>query len=235
MTKSRMYQIASLIAGACVFAYLVLALAQVSLNEKACGLDLSWFGCVLRSHENLAGGLASGAMTLVAAWVAWIAVQDQIQADRVARTEDGRTAERLLIQHLEYYAEGLATAWEMIVGLSSQKPASIEQVRTATSEIIKVVTEPVAMAAYREMVKSLDWEKRLSFGDLLNELETLRAYKDANSLGDCSEVEGAIRRTSHFLESCIPDGHKYFSDLPQGSPKAWTLGMLAKHVANIND
>lgn len=234
MTIPKLYQIVSVCLGACAFIYSVLALAQVGLLEKGCKIDFTWFGCVLRSHENLAGGLVGGAMTLAAAWIAWMAVQVQIQADNIARTEDRRTAEQLLIERLDGYAEGLAEAWQMIVDLRSQRPPSIHEVRKAVAEVIKVVTEPIAIAAYREMVMSLGWEKRLDFGHLLDEIELLRPHISAESLGDCSDVEGSLRRISHFFESCIPDAHEYFKELPQGSPKAWSIGTFAKHVAGLD-
>jgi hypothetical protein len=52
----------------------------------------------------------------VAAWIAWSAVQQQINADRERMMADRVEAERLLAEALTDYAEGMAAAWRAMHG-----------------------------------------------------------------------------------------------------------------------
>ena len=65
-----------------VFIYLVLALAEVGGVAGCHWAFPRWFGCALYIHEALAGGLIVAAGALVAAWIAWTAVQQQINAEQ---------------------------------------------------------------------------------------------------------------------------------------------------------
>src|SRR5215831_14165497 len=68
-------------------------------------------------HENLAGGLIGLARVLLGAWVAWSAVQQQINADRERAMADRVEADRLLSEAFTDYADGMATAWRYLVAL----------------------------------------------------------------------------------------------------------------------
>src|SRR5262249_20471907 len=62
-----------------LFTFLVLALAQWG-SGSSCGWQFpKWFGCVLQDHESLAAGLIGAAGALFAAWIAWTAVQRQLE------------------------------------------------------------------------------------------------------------------------------------------------------------
>ncbi len=77
-----------------VFVYLVLALAEAG-GPAACRWAFPrWFGCVLYVHESLAAGLVAATGTLLAAWIAWTALQQQINAEQERTRADRRAAER---------------------------------------------------------------------------------------------------------------------------------------------
>lgn len=77
-----------------IFIYLVLALAEAG-GLAACHWAFPrWFGCVLYVHESLAAGLIAAAGALTAAWIAWTAVQQQINAEKERRTADRRDGPR---------------------------------------------------------------------------------------------------------------------------------------------
>jgi hypothetical protein len=77
-----------------VFIYLVLALAEAG-GLAACHWAFPrWFGCVLYVHESLAAGLIAAAGALTAAWIAWTAVQQQINAEKERTTADRRDGPR---------------------------------------------------------------------------------------------------------------------------------------------
>jgi hypothetical protein len=68
-----------LLFGLPLFIFLMLAFAQWG-SGSSCGWQFpKWFGCVLHDHESLAAGLIGAAGALFAAWIAWTAVQLQLE------------------------------------------------------------------------------------------------------------------------------------------------------------
>lgn len=74
---------------------LTLTLAQSGVEPaKQCALSLSkaqfpkWFGCVIATHEALAGGLIGAGGVLFAAWLAWSAVREQIDLQKAGTEPD---------------------------------------------------------------------------------------------------------------------------------------------------
>jgi hypothetical protein len=80
---------ASLIAIAIiVFIYAILALANIAPLNNQCEWKFpKALSCLLGARENLTGGLVGGAGALFAAWVAWLAVRQQIDLERQKRRE----------------------------------------------------------------------------------------------------------------------------------------------------
>jgi hypothetical protein len=71
-----------LLFGLPLFIFLVLALAQWG-SGSSCGWQFpKWFGCVLHDHDSLAAGLIGAAGGLFAAWIAWTAVQRQLEEQK---------------------------------------------------------------------------------------------------------------------------------------------------------
>lgn len=60
-----------------------LGLAEGGTEQPRCGL--AEIGCLIASHEDLAAGLIGVAGALLAAWLAYMAVQGQIAEERIAR------------------------------------------------------------------------------------------------------------------------------------------------------
>ena len=66
-------------------------------------------------------------MVLLGAWIAWIAVQQQIHSDRERASADRAEAERLLSEDLTEYADGMAAAWRLLEGATEDSfPAAHE-------------------------------------------------------------------------------------------------------------
>ena len=97
-----------------VSVYLVLALAQVGSGSSCRWMFPKWFGCVLAAHETLAAGLTGAVGALVAARIAWSAVQQQINAERERMLADRVEAEQLLADDMKDYAEGMAAAMRLL-------------------------------------------------------------------------------------------------------------------------
>ena len=90
-----------------IFAFIVgmLAWAEAgSPDDLRCKVSLwLWFGCAAAKHENLAGGLLGAGGALFAAWLAWTAVQRQIDAERqLAREEQDASLEAVTDQLGEF-------------------------------------------------------------------------------------------------------------------------------------
>jgi hypothetical protein len=79
----------------CVFIYLVLALAEAGGPAACRWVFPRWFGCVLYVHESLAAGLVAAAGALLATWIAWTALQQQINAEKERTRADRRETEML--------------------------------------------------------------------------------------------------------------------------------------------
>src|SRR6201996_6362184 len=115
-------QLASLVLLLTLFVYLVLALAELG-GPAACHWAFPrWFGCVLYVHESLGGGLIAAAGALIAAWIAWTAVQQQLSADRVRVSADRKDVEELLTRDLSDYADGMAAAWRLLIAVPDPLP-----------------------------------------------------------------------------------------------------------------
>lgn len=92
--SSRIGQLILLVLCFVVFIYLVLALSEVGGIAGCHWAFPRWFGCVLYVHESLAAGLIAAAGALTAAWIAWTAVQQQINVEKERTTADRRDGPR---------------------------------------------------------------------------------------------------------------------------------------------
>jgi hypothetical protein len=115
MTKSIKRRIgwAIVVGGALIaFAAAALWLADAYASDAAtyCSVNLhfwQWTGCAMAAHEGLAGGLIGAAGALFAGWLAFTAVQEQIDEERRARidTDTRAVAEK---ERLEREAKRIA-------------------------------------------------------------------------------------------------------------------------------
>jgi hypothetical protein len=99
--------------------YCILAGAEAGMllnnNASQCALEFPrWFGCAIANHENLAGGLIGASGTIVAGWIAWIAVQSQIAADREIATRADLEAYVAVRDELKDLCELLNEFWRAV-------------------------------------------------------------------------------------------------------------------------
>ena len=83
----------------------VLLLANVGADKEVCRLAFSvnTVGCFLRNYKELAAGLLGAAGALLAAWIAWLAVQRQIRhAEELATAREKEALEviRVELKHI---------------------------------------------------------------------------------------------------------------------------------------
>ena len=223
-----LYFCSSLIA---VFVFFLLGSAELG-RANPCSLDFPvWFGCVLNAHEDLAGGVIGAAVTLAAAWVAWIAVQQQINADRERTTEDRREAERLLCEELTRLAEGMAAAWRLLVNAEENGQINgASEARDATAYMAERLSRPEKILNYRQMADVLGWERRVQYNAVISGMEGLRAYADAELVVDAEDVLNAIRNLADDLEICLPKSSSYFEGLWRRTPKAMSFADFIEYI-----
>jgi hypothetical protein len=77
-------------------------------------------GCALGSYESLAAGIIASAAALIAGWLAWSAVQAQIEAEAKRAVADRVEVEEILKQDIDTFADGLAAIWRILDSLDEE-------------------------------------------------------------------------------------------------------------------
>jgi hypothetical protein len=221
-----------------LFIYLVLGLAQAGSGSSCRWAFPEWFGCVLTAHEALAAGLIGAAGALLAAWIAWRAVQQQINAERERMLADRVEAERLLTQELTDYAEGMAAAWRIIVALDElppeQKPERSIHAREATAYMAERLSRPEPIASYRAMAQILGWDRRNKYTQLIRRIEEFGRFRNSEEHWDLEDALRLMRWVSYDFEWCLPATSGFFGALWRRAPKAMTFAMYIEHIAGTD-
>ncbi len=210
--------------GSMVVAFGLLALADpyVQHPTKPCVWAPGWFGCALANHENLAGGC----FTIVAALLAWAAVQEQLRA----AIADRQVARTKLIEELEWDAEIVGAAWGVASRFEDNAPdEEKERRKQAVQYACEKISQPNRISRYRQMVALLSWDERLHFETLLTYLEALQQLDWGRFW-----YHDAIEQFSNMawaFELLIPSAADYFKDLPRRWPKAMSGGDLVRRMA----
>jgi hypothetical protein len=191
-----------------------------------------WFGCVLNVHETLAGGLIGAAGALIAAFIAWTAVQQQINAEREQVLTDRSEAERLLAEDLTDCADGMAAAWRLLVAVPDPLPESgaWEGARKATAHMAERLSRADQLANYQAMAEILGWDRRRKYVALIKGLEKLAPFSKPDSLKDPEDALSIIRSLADQFEYCLPQTARYFSGLWRRSPKAMSFADFIGHI-----
>jgi hypothetical protein len=237
-TSSLLGRGAVIVLGLLLFAFLVLAFAQAGSGASCHWKFPKWFGCVLSTHENLAGGLIGASGALIAAWIAWTAVQQQINAERERMLADRLEAEQLLADEMIDYADGMAAAWRLLERLSKGEITSdveaTRRFREAIAYMANRLSRPEHIASYRAMAITLGWDRRRKYSALINGLDELKPFSDTDSGWDSEEALNVIRNLSVDFEICLPETSTYFNGLWRRSPKAMTFAMYINWIAGVD-
>lgn len=179
MTTFRLGQLILLALCFIVFVYLVLALAEAGGVAGCHWAFPRWFGCVLYVHETLAAGLIVAAGALIAAWIAWTAVQLQINAEQERMTAERKEAERLLGEDLSDYAEGMAAAWRLLVAIPDPlpEPGAWEGTRQAVAYMAERLSRPDQIANYQAMAEILGWDQRRRVDQRIGEIGSIQHFE----------------------------------------------------------
>lgn len=205
------------------FGLLALADPYVQAPLKTCSWGRSWFGCVLANHESLAGAC----FTLVAALIAWGAIQEQLAAS----VTDRRIARAKLSQELDWQAEAVGAALGVISSIGEDSPTEkVERTKEAVQYACTTIAKPVAINSYRQMIALLSWEERMYFEELLAHLEELTKinWDDAEWM---YAAKGHFEEMSWAYEFLVPASGEYFKGIFRRTPKAMTTGDWVRRMA----
>jgi hypothetical protein len=189
-------------------------------------------GCALGSYESLAAGIIASAAALIAGWLAWSAVQVQIEAEERRAVADRVEVEEILKQDVDNFADGLAAIWRVLDGLDvkSTDQARLEGVIYG----IEIIAKENWLSTSRRMVTVLGWARRRRYEELFDGLEGLRRFRDISNF-DVVEALNAVRSLSYDFELVQPETSEYFVGLWRRAGKAWTLGYAIARWAGLSD
>jgi hypothetical protein len=227
-------QFFALFFGLPLFSYLVLALAQVGSGSSCHWQFPKWFGCVLDEHDGLAAGLVGASGALFAAWIAWTAVQRQINADHERATADRDDAEQRLSTELFEYSDGVAAALRYLSELQHSETAGnhpAQAVYEAVAYVAERISRTEQIANCRTMAETLNWDRRADYAFLLDGLDQLRQFKHPAAIqADAYEALQLLRRLANAYMSCLPNTSRFFEGLFLGSAKAYTLSDIVDRI-----
>jgi hypothetical protein len=225
---------------------LCIALGSVIVTVAVLAAALAWgphhckpafpmvIGCALGSYESLAAGIIASAAALLAGWLAWSAVQAQIEAEAKRAVADRVEVEEILKQDIDIFADGLAAIWRILDGLDEE---GAEVDRTKLEGVIygiEVIAKENWLSSSRRMVTVLGWERRRTYEQLFDGLEGLRRFRNIDDF-DVPAALTVVRSVSNDFEFVQPKTAEYFQGLWRRSPKAWDLGYAIARQAGLSD
>jgi hypothetical protein len=172
---------------------------------------------VLWVHETLAAGLIAAGGALIAAWLAWAAVQKQINAEQERVTADRDEAERLLTEELTNYADGMAAAWRLLVAVPDPLPDQQiwEATREATAYMAERLSRPDRIANFQAMAEILGWDRRRKYVALIK---------------GPADILNVIRNLADDFEYCLPQTSDYFAGLWRRPHKALSFADYVRRL-----
>ena len=192
-------------------------------------------GCAIGSYEALTGGMIAAGAALVAGWLAWSAVQRQIEAEEKRAAADRTEVEKVLQGDLNSFAEGLAELWKILDRLERDETLGPDELLTRLGGVvygIERITRKTWLDTSRKMVAVLGWKRRREYEELFEGLKRLGGFQDATNF-DVGMALSAVRSVSYDFELLRPDTAQYFEGLFRRTPKAWTLGDEIKVAARV--
>jgi hypothetical protein len=224
---------------------LCIIIVSVAVTVFALAAALAWgphhcklafpmvIGCAMGSYEALTGGLFAAGAGVFAGWIAWSAVQLQINAEEKRAVVDRIEVERVLSGDLDSFAEALAAIWKILEALEQSGSKDKKQIDAVIWGMEKLSNQSW-LSTSRKMVAALGWDRRRNFEELFVALERLGQFRDADSF-DVFDALSAVRDASVYFEILQPQTSDYFEGLFRRSPKAWSLGYAIQVQAGVED
>jgi len=189
-------------------------------------------GCALGSYESLAAGMIASAAALIAGWLAWSAVQVQVEAEEKRAVADRVEVEAVLKEDVDMFAEALASIWKILESID-EKQLDLDRNKV---EAIDYGLEKIAkenwLSTSRRMVTVLGWDRRRRFEELFDGLEGLRRFRNLHA-AEVWEALNAVKSVSVDFELVQPETAEYFKGLFRRAGKAWSLGYAIARMADL--
>jgi hypothetical protein len=171
------------------------------------------------------------AQLLFAGWLAWSAVQVQVNAEEERATADRKEVEIVLAGDIHYFAEALGAMWKILEGLEQSGTRDRIKIEGVIYGI-ETIANDAWLSTSRKMVTALGWERRRTFEALFSALESLGRFRSVDDF-DVFEALNAVRSVSGYCENLQPDCSEFFEGLFRRTPKAWSLGYAIEVQAGV--
>jgi hypothetical protein len=159
-----------------------------------------WLGCAMAMHENLAGGLVGAAGALFAAWIAFTAVQRQIeeetarfttqmQEETARRERDHIKAKAAAVAALAHPVHAAALTLRTVRSTLGKLPVSPLEAKDALAAAVDTISQgrgyvDAALDNFvlREITRDLDVQDRARYIHIISTLTTLVATAQPDSM-----------------------------------------------------
>jgi hypothetical protein len=229
---------------------IVIGLASVFVIALALAGALAWgphhcdlvfpkvVGCALGTYETLSGGLIAAAAALIAGWLAWKAVQRQIDAEDRRAAAARVEVEQVLAADIDEFAEGLAAMWKVLddldwQGAMEEPPEPDPSETEAVTYGIDKIANEAWLSTSRQMVTLLGWNRRRKYQQLFDGLESLHKFRNFPPSEALSALN-AVRYLSVEFEVVQPETAQYFEGFFRRAGKAWSLGQTISYIAEMS-
>jgi hypothetical protein len=215
-----------------IFATLAVLASALAWGPHHCKIAFPMvIGCTMGSYESLAGGMLAAFSALFAGWLAWSAVQVQINAEERRASADRVEIEKVLQLQLDDIAEALSSIWRILLKIDGDEPFPPERLEGVIYGFGEITKEIDVM---RTMVTSLGWERRRMYESFLDRLSRLSLFRDKDNF-PIHDVLYDVMDVSSYVKALYPATEEYFKGLWERTPKAWSLGYTIAVRAGVGD
>jgi hypothetical protein len=192
-----------------------------AINVAKEGSRTDWLG--------FTGSVIGALVALIAAAIAWTAIQHQISADEQRAKADRVEVENLLQAEMERIAEALAAIWRVLEVMDSQenddelRKLDKQQALVGITYGIEQLTRCSSINTGLSLASVLGWERRRLYEPVYKGLEQVRDLA-ATTHFDVWELLTAVKSVSLDVRLVRPETWDYFTGLLERAGKAWSLG-----------
>lgn len=175
----------------------VLLMTNLGAGKDGCALVLagSTIGCFLRTYKELAAGLLGAAGAIFAAWIAWLAVQRQIQKEEMLATAHSReTFDAIKTVLTDEILPALHTIWKALdlarpTSEDNPKPQVPDQqgLRATIYLMLRELPPPEYVRSLERLSRDIGPLQRLNLSPVL---ETIRWFYSEAKLNPEDRLRG---------------------------------------------
>jgi hypothetical protein len=200
------------------------------INVAKEGSRTDWLG--------FTGSVIGAVVALIAAIIAWTAIQRQISAEERRAKADRVEVENLLQGEMERIAEALAAIWRVLEVMDRHEnddhlgKLDEQQARVGITHGIEQLTRGSSINTGLSMASVLGWERRKLYELVYKGLEQVGDLAAATPF-DVWELLTAVKSASIDVRLVRPETWDYFTGLFERAGKAWSLGEAVLYQAGM--